>query len=54
MDDLNSNAINVLTETIARGKASLNARMKRMRKNQNTESKRRPGPLYEVFQALND
>ncbi len=58
MGDSNSKTIDVLTETIARGKADLNARMERLRKNQNTDSEgrpeRHPGRLYEVFQAISD
>lgn len=54
MDNPDGKIINLLTETITRGKASLNARMKRLRTNQNSDSERRPGRLYEVFQALND
>ncbi len=58
MDDSDTRNIDVLTETIARQKADLNSRMKRLRKNQNADSEgqpeRRPGRLYEVFQAISD
>ena len=58
MDAADTKNIDVLTETIARQKADLKARMKHLRKNQNTDSEgqpeRRPGRLYEVFQAIND
>ena len=58
MDEANTKTINVLTEIIAREKANLHARMKLLRNNQSTDSERhterRPGRLYEVFQALND
>ena len=57
-DQSGAKTINVLTETIAREKASLHARIERLR-NENDiesdiESSRRPGRLYEVFQAIYD
>ncbi len=50
--------IDVLTETIAREKAGLHAHIERLRNENDTDSdsgsNRRPGRLYEVFQAIND
>ena len=50
--------IDVLTETIAREKASLHVRIESLRNGKfadsDTESRRRPGPIYEVFQGIID
>ncbi len=58
MDDPNEKTINTLAETIAREKANLNARVKHLREKQDADTqdgaRRKPGRLYEVFQAIND
>jgi hypothetical protein len=58
MDEANTKTIEVLTATIARAKADLNARMKHLDRNDSVDSaddtERRPGRLYNVFRALND
>lgn len=54
MDHSDRTAINVLTETIAREKANLHARIERLRHEHFADTDHRPGRLYEVFQALND
>lgn len=57
-DQSGATTIDVLTATIAREKAGLHARIERLR-NENdiesdVESSRRPGRIYDVFQAIYD